>query len=393
MAYTAKDAAGNTIYLDGAGTGADSGNAITPNSTIIGAVNETAPGTDTASSGLNGRLQRIAQRLTSILAKLPALGTAGTASSDVITVQGIASMTAIKVDGSAVTQPVSAASLPLPSGAATSANQATGNTSLSNIEGYVDGLEALVTSTNTKLDTVHTDLGTLLTTGAPITGQSLESGGAGGLGWLSSVRKKLSDLIALLPTALGQTTMANSLAVTIASNQSAVPVSGTVTAAASENHVGEVATAGKLVQVALTVSTSPAYTAGDSIGGKITIANAVRVSGGVSVLASLEILDRANQKPAGTIYIFNADPTNATLTDNAAFVFSTDDLKVIAQIPVSTSDYVTTNSKATANLSGLARIVGPASGTTLYAAFVTTSTPTFAATADVQLGFGFANIN
>jgi hypothetical protein len=41
------------------------------------------------------------------LAKQPALGTAGTAAADVITVQGIASMTALKVDGSAVTQPVS----------------------------------------------------------------------------------------------------------------------------------------------------------------------------------------------------------------------------------------------------------------------------------------------
>ncbi len=40
-------------------------------------------------------------------AKQPALGTAGTASSDVLTVQGIASMTALKVDGSGVTQPVS----------------------------------------------------------------------------------------------------------------------------------------------------------------------------------------------------------------------------------------------------------------------------------------------
>src|SRR6185312_15858429 len=40
-------------------------------------------------------------------AKQPALGTAGTASSDVITVQGIASMTALKIDGSGVTQPVS----------------------------------------------------------------------------------------------------------------------------------------------------------------------------------------------------------------------------------------------------------------------------------------------
>ena len=42
-------------------------------------------------------------------AKQPALGTAGTSSSDVITVQGIAGMTALKVDGSAVTQPVSIA--------------------------------------------------------------------------------------------------------------------------------------------------------------------------------------------------------------------------------------------------------------------------------------------
>lgn len=40
-------------------------------------------------------------------AKQPALGTAGTASTDVLTVQGIASMTALKVDGSGVTQPVS----------------------------------------------------------------------------------------------------------------------------------------------------------------------------------------------------------------------------------------------------------------------------------------------
>lgn len=37
----------------------------------VGAVTETAPATDTASSGLNGRLQRIAQRLTTLLAVFP----------------------------------------------------------------------------------------------------------------------------------------------------------------------------------------------------------------------------------------------------------------------------------------------------------------------------------
>lgn len=38
---------------------------------IQGALTETAPATDTASSGHNGRLQRIAQRLTSLIAQLP----------------------------------------------------------------------------------------------------------------------------------------------------------------------------------------------------------------------------------------------------------------------------------------------------------------------------------
>jgi hypothetical protein len=50
-------------------------------------------------------------------AKQPALGTAGSASTDVLSVQGVASGTPV---------PISAASLPLPTGAATSANQTNG---------------------------------------------------------------------------------------------------------------------------------------------------------------------------------------------------------------------------------------------------------------------------
>jgi hypothetical protein len=58
----------------------------------VGSLTETAPATDTASSGLNGRLQRIAQRLTSLIALLPtALGAGG----------------GLKVDGSGTALPVS----------------------------------------------------------------------------------------------------------------------------------------------------------------------------------------------------------------------------------------------------------------------------------------------
>jgi hypothetical protein len=65
---------------------------------------------------------------------------------------------AAKVDGSAVTQPVSAASLPLPSGAATEAKQDTGNSSLSSIDGKFTTLNAKDFSTSAKQDTGNTSL-------------------------------------------------------------------------------------------------------------------------------------------------------------------------------------------------------------------------------------------
>lgn len=164
-------------------------------------------------------------------------------------------------------------------------------------------------------------------------------------------------------------------------------------APSSEAVIGQIVGAGAVVIPTITVSTSPAYSAGDSIGGKITLTSAVRVSGGIALLQSIQILDRANQKPTGTILLFNADPSAATITDNAAFVFSTDDLKVDATIPVITSDYITINSKAVANLRNVGALVKAASGTTLYAAFVCTNTPTFAATSDLRIAFDFLHAN
>jgi len=59
----------------------------------VGIVTESAPGTDTASSGLNGRLQRIAQRITSLIALLPtALGANGG-----LKVEGVSSGTVVPV--------------------------------------------------------------------------------------------------------------------------------------------------------------------------------------------------------------------------------------------------------------------------------------------------------
>jgi len=159
--------------------------------------------------------------------------------------------------------------------------------------------------------------------------------------------------------------------------------------AAGETHLGEVGMSADVVTVTPTVSTSPAYSAGDSIGGKITLTGAIRAAGQAANLDAIVLLDQAGQDVEGTILIFNADPTSATLTDNAAAVLSTDDLKIVAMIPVVAADYVTIDGHSIANLFGLGRLLKAASGTTLYAAFVATSTPTFASTSDLQLKFCF----
>ncbi len=63
-----KAALAGTLPGGGGGAGdASAANQVTGN-TRLGDLTETAPANDTASSGLNGRLQRIAQRLTSLIA-------------------------------------------------------------------------------------------------------------------------------------------------------------------------------------------------------------------------------------------------------------------------------------------------------------------------------------
>jgi hypothetical protein len=124
----------------------------------------------------------------------------------------------LRVDGSNVTQPISASTLPLPTGASTSALQTSGNTTLTAISGQ-------------------------------------------------------------LPATLGQKTMANSLAVVIASDQTAVPVSGTVTVA--QNYAQGATTSGELgplIQAAATAG-SPTYVTATTNPLSLTLAGALRVDG------------------------------------------------------------------------------------------------------------------
>lgn len=149
---------------------------------------------------------------------------------------------------------------------------------------------------------------------------------------------------------------------------------------------GNIGGYGTYIKDVTAVTASSIYAAGNAVGAKRTFASALRAPL-TGVLNSVTLLDRSNSKAAMTLYIFDDNPTAATITDKAAFVFNADDLKVIAQVNIGAGDYVTNNSKAIAHVSGLG-IPLKGVATTLYGVLVTSGTPTFAATSDVQLGLG-----
>jgi len=140
------------------------------------------------------------------------------------------------------------------------------------------------------------------------------------------------------------------------------------------------------------VVTAGLYAANDIIGGKLTLANAARIAGGLTRLENILITDRANQKAAGFILIFDADPTAATLTNDGPLTLSTDDFKVVARIDVSAASYLSVGStpKAVADIPYAGRLMKAVGSRNLYAVFVTTSTPTYAATTDIQIQFNFS---
>ena len=123
--------------------------------------------------------------------------------------QGAGGASAWKVDGSAVTQPVSVVSLPLPTGAATSAKQDTGNTSVASIDTKTPALGQALAAASVPVILPSATI-TTLTPPAAITGFATET--------------TLAAASAKLPATLGQTTKAASLSVALASNQDALPI-------------------------------------------------------------------------------------------------------------------------------------------------------------------------
>lgn len=156
---------------------------------------------------------------------------------------------------------------------------------------------------------------------------------------------------------------------------------------------------GVVVVTPTLVAPATPYTALDNIGGAIALAGAVRVSGGTSILQSIFVLDRANQKAAFTILLLDGNPNDGgtTLTDNAAITLAAADIsKVKRRVDIAAADYVTFDHAgtdfATAEINAISKVIKAATGTTLYAVIQTPGTPTYPAGA-LSITFGFLPVD
>jgi hypothetical protein len=158
---------------------------------------------------------------------------------------------------------------------------------------------------------------------------------------------------------------------------------------AGETHLGEVGTPADVISVTPVVSASPDYSAADAVGGIQTLTSAARVSGGKVVLESLTLIDKANQKKALTVLFFSANPAAATVTDNAAFVFSTDVAKLVGKVNIAAADYETVDSIGIACLKAIGLEMKAVGSANLYAVIVATEAINLATVGDYICLYGF----
>ena len=138
-----------------------------------------------------------------------------------------------------------------------------------------------------------------------------------------------------------------------------------------------------------TCTASSAYSAGNSVGGLLTLTNFFRAPGS-GILESLIVADSSNQAVALSALIFTASPAGLSgfaAVDKTAFTFGTAILTLQGIVNIATTDYTVINSTAIAMKTGLG-IAIRGTNQALYAALVTSGTPTWASATPLNLFFG-----
>ncbi len=116
----------------------------------------------------------------------------------------------VAISGSVGTQAISAVSLPLPTGAASAANQATVMASLSAISGQLPTNLGPKTSAASLSVGMANDIANLEPAAAAITGTTMPTGGTGLTGWLSAIYRSCSEGSTISGSVTSATTVVSS---------------------------------------------------------------------------------------------------------------------------------------------------------------------------------------
>jgi hypothetical protein len=144
------------------------------------------------------------------------------------------------------------------------------------------------------------------------------------------------------------------------------------------------------VKVTPVADTAGAYTSGDLIGDKLTLASAVDRSGSSGLIQSVTLVDLAKQNADIDVVFFLGDPSSTTFTDQAALDIADADMsKIIGYAQV--LNYASFNDNAVGFVGNLVIpfVQDPSGGDqTIYAALVCRGTPTYVSASDLVLTVG-----
>ncbi len=245
--------------------------------------------------------------------------------------------------------------LPLPTGAATAANQATGNASLATVATNTANIPAKgsATSANSLPVVIASDQGAL-----PLpTGASTAANQATGNSALSTIATNTAGLA----TAAAQTTASGKLDSIIAN-----------TGAGSVNLTNT------------PTVTAGAYTTGMVAGGKQSLAGAVRASGGSGIIQSVSVTKKTALTAPYDVYFFHTDPTNSTFTDNSTLALNVADIPFLIGVAHCT-DLVSNGTPQTLQANNVGLPFKLATGTSIFAVAVIRGAETLASTSAIVL--------
>ena len=143
----------------------------------------------------------------------------------------------------------------------------------------------------------------------------------------------------------------------------------------------------------ITVSQTPtlqivgAYTASDAVGGKLTFANAARVTGGKGIVNSVTVIDNDKENAALRLWLFNQDFT-ATGDADAFDPTDADLANCSGVVPIDADQYYSANDNSVACVRGVG-LQYQLTGTAMYGQLQTTGTPTYSASPDITVSVSF----